>query len=176
MTGVGDTIDKDGERSASAGIKVTLKIGNLPMMPRMRAGSSVVLYLEDDFQVPDSIARNTVYFTVTNNPQKATGEGGRVYVTDPIEIEEDNYYGGDDDTSIRVYLPDFNTGDGYDGFQGPDPGQTLTLVITEAGGHREPARSARQRQQLCGRLQSRLRCARHDRRGQGYSAGGQHCF
>ena len=28
------------------------------------AGSSVEVYLEDDFQVPDSIDRDTVYFTV----------------------------------------------------------------------------------------------------------------
>ena len=134
-TNVADSITTD-STSAGAGIKVTLKIGNLPM--NMRAGSSVVLYLEDDFQVPDSIARNTVYFTVTNQELKATGEGGRVYATDPIEIDEDDYYSGDDDTSIRVYLPDFNTGDDYDGFQGPNRDQTLTLVITEAGGIKNP--------------------------------------
>ena len=133
--GVGSTIVKD-STSAGAGIKVTLTIGNLPM--DMRSGSSVVLYLEDDFQVPDSIARNTVYFTVTNLEKAATGEGGRVYVTDPIEIDEDDYYSGDDDTSIRVYLPDFNTGDNFDGFQGPDMYQTLTMVITESGGIKNP--------------------------------------
>ena len=133
---VADSITTDSS-SAGAGVKVTLKIGNLPM--NMRAGSSVVLYLEDDFNVEGgSIPRNTVYFTVTNNPDKATGEGGRVYATDPIEIEEDDYYGGDDDTSIRVYLPDFNTGDDYDGFQGPNQGQTLTMVIAEAGGIENP--------------------------------------
>ena len=133
---VADSITTD-STSAGAGVKVTLKIGNLPM--NMRAGSSVVLYLEDDFTVEGgSIPRNTVYFTVTNNPEKATGEGGRVYATDPIEIEEDDYYGGDDDTSIRVYLPDFNTGDEYDGFQGPNRNQTLTMVIAEAGGIKNP--------------------------------------
>ena len=30
-------------------------------------GSSVELYLEDDFQVPDSIDRDTVYFTVSGS-------------------------------------------------------------------------------------------------------------
>ena len=130
-----DSIETD-STSAGAGIKVTLKIGSLPM--DMRAGSSVVLYLEDDFQVPDTIARNTIFFTVTNPERLATGEGGRVYVTDPVEIEEDDYFAGDDDTSIRVYLPDFNTGDDYDGFQGPMARQTLTMVIAEEAGIKNP--------------------------------------
>ena len=132
-----DDIVKD-STSAGAGIKITLTIGNLPASPSMRAGSSVVLYLEDDFQVPDSIARDTVYFTVTNPDRVVNGQGGRVYVTDPIELDEDDYYGGDDDSSIRVYLPDFNTGDDYDGFQGPDARQTLTMVITDAAGIKNP--------------------------------------
>ena len=138
-TTTADSIETD-STSAGAGIKVTLKIGSLPM--DMRAGSSVVLYLEDDFQVPDTIARNNAFFTVTNvdgeKERERTGDGGRVYVTDPIEIEEDDYFAGDDDTSIRVYLPDFNTGDNFDGFQGPKEGHTLTMVIAADGGIKNP--------------------------------------
>ena len=133
--GVADDIATD-STSAGAGIKITLTIGNLPM--DMRAGSSVVLYLEDDFYVPDIIARDTVFFRATNQRQEATNYGIPVYATDPIEIEEDDYFYGDDDTSIRVYLPDFNTGDGYDGFQGPVAGQTLTMVIAKEAGIKNP--------------------------------------
>ena len=132
---VGDDIATD-STSAGAGIKITLTIGNLPM--DMRAGSSVVLYLEDDFYVPDIIARDTVFFRATNQRQEATNYGLPVYVADPVEIEEDDYFAGDDDISIRVYLPDFNTGDGYDGFQGPVAGQTLTMVIAKEAGIKNP--------------------------------------
>ena len=50
--------------SASATVKLTLTIGNLP--EDMLGGSSIELYLEDDFKVPDTIDRGSVYFTVEN--------------------------------------------------------------------------------------------------------------
>ncbi len=133
---VDDGIDNS-STSASAGVELKLTIGSLP--EGAVAGASVELYLEDDFQVPDSIARDTVYFRATNPRTNATNDGGRVYATDPIEIDDDDHYGGDDDWSIRVFIPDMNTGDDYDGFNGPAMGQTLTLVFTEAAGIKNPS-------------------------------------
>lgn len=54
----------NGSTSAGAGVKMVLTIDSLPM--DAVAGSSVELYLEDDFQVPGHIDRSAVYFTVSN--------------------------------------------------------------------------------------------------------------
>ena len=134
--GVADRIDNS-STSASATVKLTLTIGNLPRY--MEAGSSIELYLEDDFQVPDTIDKSSVYFTVHNPRREATNYGLRAYATDPIEIDTDDHYGGDDDWAIQIFLPDFNTGDDFDGFQVPMAGQTLQLVFTKSAGIRNPS-------------------------------------
>lgn len=122
--------------SASAGVKLTLKIGSLPM--GASAGSSVVLYLEDDYVVPDSIDKSTVYFTVDNRSDANVNGGGRVYVADPIEISDDDHFGGDDDWDIQVFIPDMNDADDS-GYNGPAMGDTLTLVFTKAAGIKNPS-------------------------------------
>ncbi len=132
----GDMIDSS-STSASANVQLTLTIASLPN--NLVAGSSIELYLEDDFQVPDSIDRDTVYFRVTGPLTPATNNGGLVYAVDPIEIDDDDHYGGDDDWSIRVFIPDMNTGDNFEGFNGPAMGQTLVLVFTQAAGIKNPS-------------------------------------
>ena len=106
-----DMIDT-GSTSASSTLKLVLTIGKLTA--DTKAGSSVELFLEDDFQVPDSIDRDDVYFHVSNagSGRADVNGGGRVYVADPIEIDDDDHYGGDDDWSIRVYIPDMNDAEG----------------------------------------------------------------
>ena len=136
IPGVADQIVSS-STTASAGVKLTLTIGNLPR--DMEAGSSIELYLEDDFKVPDSIDRGSVYFAVTNPRTAATNYGARVYATYPIEIDTDDHYGGNDDWGIQVFLPDFNTGDDFDGFQGPMQGQTLQMVILKSAGIKNPS-------------------------------------
>ncbi len=129
-----DMIDNS-STSASAGVKLVLTIGSFPM--DAKAGSSVELYLEDDFQVPDSIDRDTVYFTVdSNDPDQ--NSGGRVYATDPIEIDDDDHYGGDDDWAIQVFIPDMNDAEDS-GYDGPLKNQTVTLVFTKAAGIKNPS-------------------------------------
>ena len=133
--------------TASGGVKLTLTIGNVDISvpptlepgTRMEAGSSIELYLEDDFKVPDTIPQSSVYFTVTQPRETETNSGGRVYVTDPIEIDTDDHYGGDDDWAIQVFLPDFNTGDDFDGFQAPLKGQQLQLVFLKSAGIVNPS-------------------------------------
>ena len=129
-----------GSDSPSASIEVKVTIGSLPM--KAEAGSSVEVYLEDDFQVPDSIDRDTVYFRVTNPPDEDTNDGGRVYAADPIDIGDANHFNGDDDWSIRVYIPDMNTSDDADGYQGPLMGRTVTLVFTKAAGIKNPSEAS----------------------------------
>ncbi len=122
--------------SASAGVKLTLRIGSLP--EGAVAGSSVVLYLEDDYKVPDSIDRSTVYFTVDNRSDADVNGGGRVYVTDPIEISDDDHFAGDDDWDIQVFIPDMNDAEDT-GYNGPAMGDTLSLVFTKAAGIMNPS-------------------------------------
>ena len=136
---VPDTIESS-STSANSTVKLELTIGNLPM--NMLGGSSIELYLEDDFKVPDTIDRGSVYFTVENPLTDATSNGSRVYATDPIEIDTDGHFTDDkDDYAIQVVLPDFNTADRseFDGFNGPTMGQTLTMVFTKSAGIKNPS-------------------------------------
>ena len=45
--------------------------------------------------------------------------------------------GGDDDWSIRVFVPDMNNAENS-GYNGPEEGQTLKLVFTKASGIKNP--------------------------------------
>ena len=129
----GDMIDNS-STSGGVGVELVLTIGSLPMTAV--AGSSVELYLEDDFQVPDSIDRSTVYFTVPGGDVNQN-TGGRVYAADPIEIDDDDHFEGDDDWSIRVFIPDMNNAENT-GYNGPTAGQTVNLVFTKAAGIKNP--------------------------------------
>ena len=124
--------------SASATVRLTLTIPDLPM--DLQGGSSIVVYLEDQFKVPASIGRDTVYFTAEGGSpadDASTSNGRRIYATDPIEIETDAHFTNDKkDWDIQVLIPDMNTSDvdQYSNFDGPKAGQTLTLVFTKSAG------------------------------------------
>ena len=124
--------------SANIAVRLELTIGNLPM--DLASGSSIVLYLEDDFIAPDTISPGSVYIAAVNPRTYATSNGSRVYATNPIEIDTNGYFtAGRDDYAIRVFIPDMNTEVGFDGFNGPMMGQTLALVFTETAGIRNPS-------------------------------------
>ena len=133
---------KSTSTSASATVQLTLTIPDLTEAQADmlgRGGSSVVLYLEDDFGVPDDIDRGDVYFTASGSDndmyEESTSNGRRVYATDPIAVETDSHFTADkDDYDIQVLIPDMNTTDDYDGFDGPKMGQTLVLVFTKSAG------------------------------------------
>ena len=67
--------------SASSTVELKVKITNLSQ--ELVVGSSIELYLEDDYQVPDSIPTGAAYFVVTNadgtelagNRQRRSGAG-----------------------------------------------------------------------------------------------------
>ena len=133
------TIASDSTTSGAAP-KLTVKLsrlaGGLPV------GASVVLFLEDDFQVPDSIPAGSVYFVANSPRTTATGNGAPVYVTEPPEIETDDYFDDDkDDISIRVRIPDMCMGDSddCDGPNGVIHLQDLTMVILSSSGIRNPS-------------------------------------
>ena len=134
----GDMISNS-STSGGAGVELILTIESLPLTAV--DGTSVELFLEDDFQVPDSIDRGSVYFTVSNPDGSRVSDdqnnGGRVYAQYAVEIDDDNHYGGDDDYSIRVFIPDMNNAENS-GYDGPVAGQTVKLVITKAAGVKNP--------------------------------------
>lgn len=129
--------------TASASIQIQAKIANVP--EGLESGSSVVLYLEDDYVVPDTISKDHVWFTIsgdTNTGAPNQARRGRHYPTDPVEVETDDYYGGDDDTHIQVYIPDLYEGDVVgtsEGFQIPVAGQSVTLTIHKNAGIKNPS-------------------------------------
>ena len=121
--------------SANAAVQLKLTIPNLPM--DMEGGSSIVLYLEDQFKVPETIDRDNVYFTAdggTSAQDASTSNGRRIYATDPVEIDTDAHFTPDKkDWDIQVLIPDMNTSDvaQYSNFDGPRAGQTLVLTFAK---------------------------------------------
>ena len=125
--------------SASSNVKLTLDIAELPM--DLADGSSIVLYLEDDYKVPDTIDADDVYFIVPGSTNQRTNNGGRVFATYDVEISDDDHFGGDDDWDIQIFVPDFDTRDvdNAAGFQGPMEDEPLQLVITKGAGINNPS-------------------------------------
>ena len=135
-----------GSSSTSASASVELRFTSLPLTAADvakigRDGGSVELFLEDDFVVPDSISPGSIYFTLTKPTHRFAGGGGRVRATYDVEVNDGDFFGGDDDWAIQVYMPDLYTAsvDDAAGFQGPRVGQTLTMVVTKSAGIRNPS-------------------------------------
>ena len=116
--------DRIESSSTTAGADVTLTLTISDPGPLI-AGSSVVLYLEDDFQVSD-IDANTVYFVGAGIDQ--------VYVPVVVDVDDDDYFGGGDDWSIQVFVPDMNpcNDTGFDDWSAADA-RGLQLVLDKAG-------------------------------------------
>ena len=123
---------------ASAVVELQLTVGSMPM--DAVSGSSIELYLEDDFRVLDAIAADAVHFTVSNPFTADTNNGAPVRAAGSIEIRQGAHYRsfGNRDWSIRVFLPDMSDA-ANSGFNGPRMGQTVNLVFTEAAGIRNPS-------------------------------------
>ena len=140
---------KSSSTSANSTVELKVILASLPQ--ELVVGSSVELYLEDDYQVPASIASNTVYFIATGGStadvRRSTGDGSPVLATSPVLIGTDDHYGGDDDYALQVTIPDMCPGTtsasgGHgpcDGQNGLKAGQTLTLVFTRSAGIQNPS-------------------------------------
>ena len=106
----------------------------------LAVGSSIVLYLEDDYQEPATIPTSSVYFVATPRTEE-TGSGARVYTTIAPKIDTDAYFDADkSDISIRVFIPDMCTSSTVDcqGQNGVDAGQMLTMVVEDTSGIKNP--------------------------------------
>ena len=123
--------------SATVELKLTIKLTeDVPV------GGAFVLYLEDDFQEPDSISASDVYFVVSDPVDVRTGYGSRVYATQDPEIDTDDHFTADkDDIDIRVSVPDMctNATDACEGSNGLMAGNTVTMVIQKSAGIKNPS-------------------------------------
>ena len=138
------TLDgKTGGRTSSGSSDIQLTIQSLPMA--MSVGSSIVIYLEDDFQEPDSIPMSSVYLVAEGGSaaqQRTTGRGARVYVTSPVKISTSDYFDPDkDDIAIRVLVPDMctNATDECEGPNGLHMGQMVSVVLENDSGIKNPS-------------------------------------
>ena len=133
-----DVTVKSSSRTGSSTIELQVTAtltGEVPV------GSGFVLYLEDDYQVPDSISASDVYFVSTPS-HVTTGAGARVYATQTPEIDTDDHFTKDKkDYDIRVSVPDMCTTDTPDcqGNNGLRSGDTVTLVIQKSAGIQNPS-------------------------------------
>ena len=150
--------------SASSNVELVVEISDIPQ--RLVVGSSIELYLEDDYQVPASIPTGAAYFVVTGGAATApagespveatareaanrrlelsTGSAAPVLTTSPAIVDSDDHFAGDDDYAIQVVIPDLCAGSteagagACDGQNGPQAGQTVMLVISKTAGIKNP--------------------------------------
>ena len=137
MPATGDMITSDSTSGGSAP-EFQVVIDSLPT--NLAVGSSIVLYLEDDYQEPEAIPASSVYF-VASPPSAQTGNGARVYTIIAPNINTDAYFDADKkDISIRVFIPDMctNATDACEGPNGPTRGQKLTMVVEDSSGIKNP--------------------------------------
>ena len=138
-----DAVVTSSSTSASSGPELQLMIKELDRA--MAVGSSIVIYLEDDFAEPASIPTSSVYLVATGGTtieQETTGDGSRVYVTVAPKLKTDDYFDPDkSDVSIQVLVPDMcpNATDDCEGDNGLHMGQKITLVIESDSGIKNPS-------------------------------------
>ena len=135
----GDSTITSDSTSGGAAPEIKVVIDSLPTVG-LAVGSSIVLYMEDDYQEPATIPASSVYF-VAEPASASTGNGARVYTTNAPKIGTDAYFDKDKkDISIRVFIPDMCTSSTED-CQGPNgvgARQTLTMVIEDDSGIKNP--------------------------------------
>ena len=127
--------------STSGGAAPELKVVITSLSRNLAVGSSIVLYLEDDYQEPETIPASSVYFVAESPTNAPTGNGARVYTTIAPKIDTGAYFDEDKkDISIRVFIPDMctNATDACEGPNGPMQGQMLTMVVEDNSGIKNP--------------------------------------
>ena len=116
-------------------------------------GSSVVLYLEDDYEEPSSVPADSIYFVADAPSNPSTGSGAPVYATHAAVVATDDYFDPTkNDISIRVSIPDMCTADtgglqttdvggvnDCSGPNGPRMNQRLRMVIMSNSGIKNPS-------------------------------------
>ena len=145
------TMLESSSTSGGASVKLTLTIVNLPN--DLNSGSWVEIYLEDDYQGPDSISRQDVVFIAmggTDAQRRATNDGGTVTAAeveiddggkivradDPATTDEDESRTDEDVVVISARIPDMDPRD--DNFGYPASGQKLVMIIDKAADIKNP--------------------------------------
>ena len=132
------TMLESSSTSGGASVKLTLTIVNLPN--NLNSGSWVEIYLENDYQEPDSISRQDVVFIATNadgTGTRATNDGGTVTAA-AVEIDDGGEIDGEDDAVvISARIPDMDPRD--DSFGYPVQGQTLMMIVSSSAGIENPS-------------------------------------
>ena len=134
----GDVTVESSSTSGSGSVELKLTVKLTQDVP---VGGAFVLYLEDDFQEPESISASDVYF-VSMPQREVTGNSSRVYATVNPEIDTDDYFTADKkDIDIRVSVPDMctNATDDCEGANGLMEGDTVTMVIQKSAGIKNPS-------------------------------------
>ena len=143
------TLDRDAcvfssTTSASAAPELRLLIESLD--DGMSVGSSIVLYLEDDYQEPDAISAGSVYIVATKAAnavaKRQTGNESRVYLTVAPRIKTGAYFDADKkDISIQVLVPDMctNATDECEGPNGLNMHQQIEVVFESSAGIKNPS-------------------------------------
>ena len=109
-------------------------------------GSSIVLYLEDDFQEPDSIPASSVFFVADRDRTEKTGSGASVYAVNAPRIKTGAYFDEDKkDIAIQVLIPDLCTTDTNEcsGLNGPNGTQRFRMIILNTSGIKNPPNRVR---------------------------------
>ena len=131
------TMLESSSTSGGASVKLTLTIVNLPN--NLNSGSWVEIYLENDYQEPDSISRQDVVFIATNangTGNRVTNDGGTVTAA-AVEIDDGGEIDGEDDAVvISARIPDMDPRD--DNFGYPGQGQTLMMIVASSAGIKNP--------------------------------------
>ena len=130
-----------GSDSSSGGGAPELKVVIDSLASDLAVGSSIVLYLEDDYQEPATIPASSVYFVAESPTNPQTGNGARVYTTITPKVDTGAYFDEDKkDISIRVFIPDMctNATGVCEGPNGLMEDQKLTMVIEDNSGIKNP--------------------------------------
>ena len=125
--------------TSSGGPRLTVTFGSLTS--GLPVGSSIVLYLEDDFQQPDSIPASSVFFVADQDRSERTGSGASVYAVNAPIIKTGAYFDEDKkDIAIQVLIPDLCTTDTIpcSGLNGPEGDQRFRMVILPTSGIKNP--------------------------------------
>ena len=127
----GSLVASDGN-SPSGKVEVTLTSGTITLP----IGGVVVIYLDDKFQVPDTIPTGSVTFAGNQNE---TGNGQEFDATSVIVDDGDSDDIGDDTWAIIAKLPDMNPSSGDDASNGITAASDMTLRIYESAGIKNPS-------------------------------------
>ena len=120
--------------SGGAGINITIQVRDLKAA--LPSGSSIVLYLEDDYQVPSSIPASSIILQGTGTNAGMGYNSGAVSATVSPTVKTGAYVDVDKkDYAIRIRIPDFCSGDSTCGLA---MGQDLTVVVNTASGIKNP--------------------------------------